>query len=218
MTRARANNILGVDSGADLARIEHAYRNKFSRLHVRTVPGQPQHVREEAQNQLSELTDAWEFLKNNSSQMPARNIPKPINTNRTQFSPNFNCKTNPGHKRINILGVLPLPNRALAVSVVIVGFVALLVILLLVGRGAAVGSGKLANLRVLSVPWCNVEIDGRKIGSSGQAMPFALPEGHHRLVLYREGKKFEYALNLISERDTIVKVRFNTGEINVVRQ
>jgi hypothetical protein len=71
------------------------------------------------------------------------------------------------------------------------------------------------NFRVLSVPWCQVELDGRGLGPSGQADYFTVPAGKRQLVLQRDGKKMTTTINIPQDRLILVKADFEKGVIDV---
>jgi hypothetical protein len=73
-------------------------------------------------------------------------------------------------------------------------------------------------MRVLSVPWCEVELDGRPLGASGQLAAFEVSEGPHKLVLKRNGKVLTRTIALPAGRQTIVKIDFEGGQVHVDQQ
>ena len=75
-----------------------------------------------------------------------------------------------------------------------------------------------ARLRVLSVPWCEVAIDGKAFGSSGQAKAFELSEGRHELVLRRNEKVLTRSIRLYGGQQVVVKVLFEQGDVRAIRQ
>ena len=72
-----------------------------------------------------------------------------------------------------------------------------------------------ARLRVLSVPWCHVEIDGRSVGPSGQAEAFELQAGAHQLRLRCENRVLSHRLVLEPAQRVKVWVQFEKGKIHV---
>jgi hypothetical protein len=94
----------------------------------------------------------------------------------------------------------------------------LVVVLLCVGTSATGKPQKLAQLRVLSAPWCQVELDGKALGPSGQAKAFEATEGRHTLTLRRNSRVLTSALQLPPGQETLVWVQFEKGKIDVSQQ
>ena len=76
----------------------------------------------------------------------------------------------------------------------------------------------MARMRVLSVPWCEVELDGRPFGASGQSAAFEVSEGTHTLVLQRNGKVLTRKITLRAGRQAVVKVDFKGERVYVDQQ
>jgi hypothetical protein len=93
----------------------------------------------------------------------------------------------------------------------------LLVALLSIGASGGSRTKESASLRVLSVPWCNVEINGKSAGPSGQAEPFVVTAGTHRFTFRRGKKSFSEKLQLEPGEQICFKVQFEKGRINVSR-
>jgi hypothetical protein len=72
-----------------------------------------------------------------------------------------------------------------------------------------------AKLRVLSVPWCQVEVDGRALGPSGQLHAFELTEGKHALRLVRGSQAVSRDVVIDGASETVVKVQFDAGIVHV---
>ena len=86
--------------------------------------------------------------------------------------------------------------------------------------GNPVGSAKKAkeHLRVLSVPWCYVEIDGKPLGPSGQAKPFEVTEGKHTLTFRRNGRILTKKIDVPKGQKILVKATLDKGIINVIQE
>jgi hypothetical protein len=105
-----------------------------------------------------------------------------------------------------------------AASFLIAAVMMLAVVLLCVRTSATGKPQKSAQFRVLSAPWCQVDLDGKALGPSGQAKAFEVTEGRHTLTLRRNGQVLRSALQLSRGLETLVWVQFEKGQIDVSQQ
>lgn len=213
MTTNQAYKVIGVAQGSSGSQVEQAYKNKLQSLHLQMIPGQPLAVRERADQQVAELASAWDRLKNLPSRTYSSTATSSRKPSQQQTAASFTQQ--PRHAR-SIAGFCwpALSNQALAASFLIAAFMMLLVILLCVNAFASWPVGK-APLRVFSVPWCHVEIDGKPLGPSGQAKAFRLKDGTYNLTFRRQNKVLTKSIEVHKGYQTIIKVQFEKGKIHV---
>ena len=60
-----------------------------------------------------------------------------------------------------------------------------------------------------------MEVDGQPLGTSDQPEVFELPEGQYQLILKRDNKILTQNIKMYADRETIVKVHFDKGDIRV---
>lgn len=75
-----------------------------------------------------------------------------------------------------------------------------------------------AQLRILSVPWCQVELAGKSLGPSGQIMAFQQEAGEYELTLRRNNRTLTRTIRLYEGQQTTVWVQFEKGEIRVEQE
>lgn len=232
MTVDQAYKVLGVSANSSRAEAEQAYRNKFDKLQRQTVPGQRLAVRQRALAEITELVSAWEVLKNRpwpsySPPPPKRRQPSQSYTAppasrqsqpRPQPVPAFIHPQSGARRRSSSASAPALPNRAVAISFLIAAVMMLAVVLLCVRTSATAKPQKSAQFRVLSAPWCQVELDGKAFGPSGQAKAFEVTEGRHTLTLRRNDNVLTNTLQLPPGQETLVWVQFEKGQIDVSQQ
>lgn len=219
MTVSQACRILNVKAGCSRREIEQVYKARLQLLQLQLVAGRPLAVREKAEHDIAQLKTACEFLMQkagNGAQshprhpqkhpvsMPVGGSPRQTPARRTRVASQW--------------AVAPISNSGVLTSFLIAAMVMLGVILLCSGSLVSENSNKTAKLRVLSVPWCYVEIDGKPMGSSGQAEARALQEGRHRFVLRRDNMVLSRSVYLPKDSLTIIKVGFEEGTIDVSRE
>jgi hypothetical protein len=98
---------------------------------------------------------------------------------------------------------------------VLAAVVMLFIILRCVRSDASAYRNGTARLRVLSVPWSRVEVDGESLGPSGQVDAFVLRSGDHKLVLSRENRAISRTISLSEDSETIIKAQLEKGKIDV---
>ncbi len=206
MTVDRAYSVLGLRPGASRIEVEQAYTASLRRLQLQMVPGMPLATRHQAQDQTLELTAAFEQVKN-----AATLHTQPTAASRPAFQP-----------------VFAVPRLVVIAGAVAVGIVTLLIVLFLAhsmapetASEAAVHTVALeapsgtARLRVLSVPWSYVEVDGTALGPSGQVDAFTIEPGECRLVLQQGDRVFPVTISVQEDCETIVQVQLEKGQIHV---
>jgi hypothetical protein len=101
---------------------------------------------------------------------------------------------------------------------VLAAVVMLSVIVLCVGSTASLERQKTARLRVLSVPWSHVKVDGKSLGPSGQIDAFALKPGDHEVVLRQGDRVLSQTVHLPEHSETVIKVQLERGHIDVAHK
>jgi hypothetical protein len=94
----------------------------------------------------------------------------------------------------------------------------LLIIVLCVGSTIALEGQKTARLRVLSVPWAQVKVDGRSLGPSGQIDAFAVKPGEHEVVLRQGNRVLSRTVQLPEHSETVLKAQLEKGQIDVAQK
>jgi hypothetical protein len=96
--------------------------------------------------------------------------------------------------------------------------VMVLVIVICVGSTASLESRRTAKLRVLSVPWSYVQVDGESLGPSGQVDAFALKPGEHEVVLRQGDRVLSQTVHLLENSETVIKAQLEKGQIDVAHK
>jgi hypothetical protein len=219
MTTAEAYGVLGVNPICNITEIEKTYIKKFNELRLQAQYGNLITVRNTAQQKMAQLKDAFEHLKKQHMQIPARaaavpqGFPQPF-----LIPPAQHVNTAARGPGANPRGALPLSNRHVAASFIIAGLMMLVVILFSISASGSFKPKPIASLRVLSVPWCYVAIDGKRLGESGQPEAFKVSEGTHELKLWMNNKVLTRRIELKEGSNVVVKAQFDKGTVNVGEQ
>jgi len=197
MTTGQACHILGVRPDAGRTEIERAHTVALGRLQRQLLPGIPQAVRQKAQEQIIELSSAFEILK--SVAAPTVQPTPPVSLP-------------PG----------PTPAGPLYPWVLPAGFVlaAIVLVVAVLGMRPSISPRRqrTARLRVLSVPWSYVTVDGESLGPSGQIEAFTLKPGDHEVVLRQGNRVLSQTVHLPKASETIIKAQFEKGLIDVAHR
>lgn len=225
MTVDRAYSVLGLRPGAARIQVEQAYTASLRRLQLQMVPGMPLATRRHAQDQIIELAAAFELVKNATTTPAAasarrRPLPKTKPPGRYAGPPR---PAGPPASQ----PVFTVPRLVVAAGVA-VGIVLLLIVLFsarskapetvsetAVYTSALEAPSGTARLRVLSVPWSYVEVDGTALGPSGQADAFTIEPGECRLVLRQGDRVFPVTISVPEDCETIVHAQLEKGQIHV---
>jgi hypothetical protein len=103
-------------------------------------------------------------------------------------------------------------------GLVLAAAVMLSVVLLCMGPTASLKRQESARLRVLSVPWSYVTVDGQSLGPSGQVDAFALKPGEHTATLRQGQRILSQTLQLPEKSETVIKVQLEKGTIDVAHK
>jgi hypothetical protein len=197
MTTGQAYHILGVRPGASRTDIERAYAAALGRLQRQLVPGTPLAERQKAPKKMAELDCAYQLLK--SVAAPTVQPTGPVSM------PSGPTPAGPPH-----LWVLPAGFAVAAVVLVAVVFG--------MRPSPAPQEPKTARLRVLSVPWSYVTVDGQSLGPSGQVEAFILKPGDRTVVLRHGDRVLSQTVHLAEDSETIIKAQLEKGYIDVAQK
>ncbi len=234
MTATRAYQILNVSPTAGWAEIERAYQTALQALHLQLIPGQPMTVRQKAQDQIAELKSAFEFLKNligqaGSAAAGQARPPVPIPQFQPMPTPAIPPNAVPQFQAamgspVQPTATMPNPFRpgqsvstfpwVIPAGFILAAAVMLIVILLCLGSGISAKGPKTARLRVLSVPWSDVKVNGESLGPSGQVEAFALKPGRYTLSLWQGDSVLSRTIELMENTETVVEAQFEQGTIH----
>ena len=93
--------------------------------------------------------------------------------------------------------------------------VMLFVAIFCIGSARSLEKQKTARLRVLSVPWSQVQIDEKQLGPSGQLDAFALKPGERKVVLRQGNRVLSGTVRLTERYETTIKAQLEKGTIDV---
>jgi hypothetical protein len=219
MTAQQAYQILGVRPGAGWAAVTQAYTTALQAAQRQLVPGKSLAVRQKAEDQIAALKTAFEFLQNTAgpsgSAAPSREYAPPPRPSTSTF------RAPPGRGGPAVpISVPAIPNPA-----VLAGFALAAAVVLFIALACLRATGpdhkkenKTAHLRILSVPWSYVTVDGQPLGPSGQANAFVLSPGEHKLVLCQGQTTLTKTISLPHDGETIVRVQLEKGQIDVAHK
>lgn len=224
MTVNQAYSVLGLHPGASRIDIEQAYTASLRILRLQMVPGMPLATRRDAQDQILELNAAFELVKN--AARPAappkgsRKCPPPRVQPAGRYAGQPGASSQTAGKPVSTVSILMV-----AASVVLVGIVVLLVVLFSMRSRApetasrtavrSTAPSRTARLRVLSVPWSYVEVNGTPLGPSGQADAFTVQPGECQLVLRWSSTAWATTISVRENCETIVQAQLEKGQIHV---
>lgn len=216
MTTGQAYHILGVRPGASRTEIEQAHTVALRVLQLQLAPGTPLAVRQRAQDQIAALKTAFERMKKAAAHVqPTRDG----RYSQPQVQPVAGSTGQPrASGPASLHPVCAVPNPVILASFVLAGIVVLFFVLFCVRSTASDGENRTAQLRVLSVPWSYVEVDGTLLGPSGQVAPFTLKPGEYRLVLCQGDRVLARTISLLEDRETVVKAQLEKGQIDVIHK
>jgi len=191
------------------------------------VPGMPLATRRHAQDQILKLAAAFEQVKNATttpaSSASRRPLPKTKPGGRYAGSPR--PASQPALRPVFTVRRLVVAVGAVAV---VVGIVVLRVVLspvhsttpattseTTIRATAPAAWSRTARLRVLSVPWSYVEVNGETLGPSGQVNAFIVQPGDCQLVLRQGDRVFPVTVAVQENCETTVYVQLEKGQFHV---
>jgi hypothetical protein len=226
MTVTEAYHVVGARADSDSVELEQLYRVRMQELQLLLIPGHPVAIRQQAQQQVAELAQAWEVLQKHV----VRRYPPP---DRRTYSGAAATTWSP--PRMVEMGIGFLITAAMMYAITSLCFTQAPLNRSMRKSVPAkpekenprvatypvtppIVKTPMARMRVLSVPWCDVELDGRPFGASGQTAAFEVSEGIHTLVLQRNGKVLTRKITLRAGRQTVIKVDFEGERVYVDQQ
>jgi len=246
MTKEEACAIIGVNITSNPAEIEHAYRQKLQKLQLHLISGQSLSVRKRAEQQIARLTSAWEVLQKCPAQGTSYPWASRQNSTPQPAGGGTPSPQKTQHNWSGFTTTSSLQKPAVITSFLIAALMMVFITFLCFSAYAqpeektkeesnytadpeiktrykvvsqpqeTIHKKTSAQLRVLSVPWCYVQIDDQYLGTSGQAKSFELTDGKHVLILQREGVKLTKEIYLHGNYQTIAKVQYKKGIVEVM--
>jgi len=194
------------------------------------VPGMPLATRRHAQDQILKLAAAFEQVKNATTTpaASARRRPLPKTKPAGRYAGPPRPVSRPALRPVFTVRRLVVAVGAVAVVVVVVAIVVLRVVLSPVHSTTPATTSettirattpaawsRTARLRVLSVPWSYVEVNGETLGPSGQVNAFIVQPGDCQLVLRQGDRVFPVTVAVQENCETTVYVQLEKGQFHV---
>ena len=220
MTLDEAYSVLGISRHSAFGDAEQAYKGRLKQLHLKLSVCTSPPDRQLTQDMIKQLIEAWQLIQGHAATSnpapPAANpkrstsqtpIPRP-HSNTSKRSTNSNAPA-------STTRVSP---QSVVIALAIAAILMFLVMSLCKCSYSDYKARSTATLRVISVPWCEVELDGEKLGDSGQPKAFEVVQGKHKLTFRKGDKTLMKDIRLYKNKLTVVKVQFSKGEVNVDQQ
>ena len=220
MTLDEAYTVLGVSRYSALADIQQAYQSCLKQLQLRLSTCTSPLDRQKVQNMIKQLVEALGVIQKNAAQ----NNPVPPITNQKTSAPQTSIPrprsgTNRHPKNTHTSpSTTQVSGQNAIIPLGIATFLMLLVAILCTSSYSNYKAKSMGMLRVISVPWCEVELDGKSLGPSGQQKAFIVVKGNHKLVLRKGDRTLIKRIRLDKDKLTIVNVQFKQGHIYVKQQ
>jgi len=202
MSEFEARQIIGISDSAGFAEARQAYEDMLQKLRVNMLPGNPMAKRVEAERKISQLITAWEVLKKTYS---AGGYPQPA-AQYTQA---------PTTMPPAVFGSSSIPGQVQIAGIAIAVLFMFIILITCMYSCRSYKQSRMAQLRVLSAPWCYVEIDGKSVGQSGQVDAFKIIEGTHRLTFKSNGRVQTESIKIKRGQSFIAKVNFARSVVYV---
>lgn len=196
----QAYKIIGIVFGADFNQCRQAYHNRLEQLQLQLQPFSSPEVRQRAQEQIAILETAWQCLIEHFHAQDSDDNESQSSYSSGPFGP---FPAEQAYTRDIFEKIKPYA------PAVIVGIIMLILLIVCFSAVLAHNISNKAQLRVIAVPWCNVNIDGKEMGTSGQAEPFTISAGKHHIMFHRNEKKVETHIRVKPKTTTIIKVNLS---------
>jgi len=211
MTESQARQIIGAQPGNSWPETRQLYKSRLHQLQLQLVPGRSLTAREAAAEQIAELQQAFTVLQEIEATQDVVQPPP-------AYAADLQGHGRPAGPGRRLQHRRSLPDViAMCIVVGVVGFVVVLLLLTLIAALTR-GAGGSSQLRILSSPWCYVEVDGHDMGTSGQSEVLQLRPGMHRLTFRRDDEVWSQTIRLPEDQQTIVKVWFDERKTDVSHQ
>ena len=202
MSEVEARQIIGISNNAGFAEAEQAYDNLLHKLRLKILPGNNAAKRVEAERKISQLMTAWEVLQKTYS---AGGYPQPA----AQYT------QTPTAMPPAVFGSSSIPGQVQIAGIAIAALFMFIILITCMNSCRSYKQSRMAQLRILSVPWCYVEIDGKSVGQSGQVDAFKIIEGTHRLTFKSNGRVQTESIKIKRGQSFIAKVNFARSTVYV---
>ena len=217
MTLDQAYKVLGVGRHTAFADIQQAYQSRLKQLQLKLSACTSPSDRKIAQDLIKQLVEAWTIIQKNT---PQNNIVPPIASPKTSAPqtkiplprPKTSRHSNNTHTSASTTNV---STKSVVIALAIAAFLMLMVITLCTCSYSDYKARSMGMLRVISIPWCEVELDGKSLGPSGQVGAFNVVKGKHKLVLRKGDKTLIKQIQTEKDKLTTVTVQFKQGDIYV---
>lgn len=204
MTKLEAMQIIGIDTNTSFAEAQQIYEENLQKLRLQMLAGNPSSKRVETERMISRLLTAWEVI-NKTYSTSSYQQPAAQHAQAPQVSPSTTyANTSPSISR-----------QAQIAGILIAVFFMFAVFIICISAYGSYKQRRMAQLRVLSVPWCNVDIDGKSAGQSGQIEAFKVIEGKHYLVFKSKGNLLTKKIKIKRGQNILIKVNFNRRKVDV---
>ena len=213
MTLDDAYIFLGLDNRCSFVNVEREYKEQLRKLNCQLSRSLSPQDRQKNMKETKNLKEAWEIIQQHVRNNPGgQNTTNPAGPQPHDPSANRSGSTNASATSWT------WPQFVIPASFLLVAVMTLMVIL--AGRKEYSDYSKKAvvEFRVLSVPWCYVEVDGISLGPSGQAKPFFAMKGKHTFTFRGNNKRFSRDLRLNQGKVATINVQFAKERVYVVHE
>lgn len=192
MDLQQAMTILGIDQTADLEQVKRVYITLINNAKSKTV-GKNHNRRKQYEQQITEITTAFEIVKKH-----LENSSQPLPTAAQN--------------------VITYDKNVIAMAFVLIVLVFSVLVPMLIGNSIRKRIYDQSDVRVISVPWCDVYIDGEYAGKSGRPQPFKISTGKHRFVFKRGPEALVKKIKTKKDVEMVIFVNIKRKRIDVREQ
>ena len=217
MTLDEAYSVLGISRHLAVGEAQQVYQSRLKQLQLKLGVCTSPSDRQITQDMIKQLIQAWQMIQGHA----ATSNPAPSAASSTTSAPQTpipRTHSNTSRHSANTsasASTTKVSPQSVVIALAIAAISMFLVITLCRCSYSDYKVRSTATLRVISVPWCEVELDGEKLGPSGQPKAFEIVQGRHKLTLCRGNKTLMKDIRLHKNKLTVVKVQFRKGDINV---
>ena len=213
MTLDEAYTFLGLDNRCSFVNVEREYKEQLQKLHSQLSRSLSPQDRKRNMEDTKNLKEALDIIQRHARNNPGgQNTTNPAGPQPHDPSANRSGNTNASSTSWT------WPKLVIPASFLIVALMTLMVILAFRKEYSDYSKKAVVEFRVLSVPWCYVELDGISLGPSGQAKPFFAMKGKHTFTFRGNNKRFTRKLRLNQGKVATINVQFAREKVNVVHK